>query len=613
MATTSEAVAIAIQHHQAGRLQAAEQVYRQVLTVDPNRPDVWHLLGVVSAQLGRFQFGVECIGRALAAKPDWAEAHSNLGNVLWEQGKLDQAEVSLRRALQLKPDCADAHNNLGNTLKDLGRPDEAVACYRHALQIKPDFPDAHNNLGIILREQGKLEEGIACFQRALQLKPDYAQAHNNLGLALKEVGRLAEAVGCYQRALQLNPDFAEAHTGLGDALTSLGKLDEAIDCHRRAVACCRRVLQTGPRPARLHDVLGKAFGQLAIILGKRLPEDDLTAMRQLLSEPNFRGAGRIALQLGLAQALDAKGGYDEAAEHLRQANALRSADLRARNREYRPAVERAFVDAVIATFTPQLFARANGFGLQTDLPVFIFGLPRSGTTLAEQILASHSQVFGAGELPYCEETLNLLPKAMVRNDTPLECLRDLDRKTAGYLAERHVDRLQALDERALRIVDKMPDNYHRLGLISILFPQARLIHCRRDLRDVALSCWMTNFASLAWAWNPDHIAFHFEAYRRLMDHWQKVLPLPLLDVDYEEMVQDMEGVARRIVKWCGLEWEPGCLKFHQTQRPVRTASAVQVRRPIYQTSVGRWKNYEKSMSELFSRLQRSNFGTPPKS
>jgi len=166
---------------------------------------------------------------------------------------------------------------------------------------------------------------------------------------------------------------------------------------------------------------------------------------------------------------------------------------------------------------------------------------------------------------------------------------------------------------AERIVDKMPDNYHRLGLISILFPQARLIHCRRDLRDVALSCWMTNFASLAWAWNPDHIAFHFEAYRRLMDHWQKVLPLPLLDVDYEEMVQDMEGVARRIVKWCGLEWEPGCLKFHQTQRPVRTASAVQVRRPIYQTSVGRWKNYEKSMSELFSRLQRSNFGTPPKS
>ncbi len=249
----------------------------------------------------------------------------------------------------------------------------------------------------------------------------------------------------------------------------------------------------------------------------------------------------------------------------------------------------------------------NGSGSETELPVFIFGLPRSGTSLSEQVLASHSHVFGAGELLYCRETFESLPKAMLCNDTPAECLRNLDRKTAGDLAQRHVDRLRALDCEALRMVDKMPDNYLHLGLISILFPRARLIHCRRDLRDVALSCWMTNFAEVPWSSDPDHIASRFEDYRRVMDHWQEVLPVPLLNVDYEEMVEDLEGTARRIVAWCGLEWEPGCLKFHETQRPVRTASAVQVRKPIYKSSVGRWKNYEKSLGDLFARVERLNW------
>ena len=246
----------------------------------------------------------------------------------------------------------------------------------------------------------------------------------------------------------------------------------------------------------------------------------------------------------------------------------------------------------------------SGFGLDTELPVFIFGLPRSGTTLLEQILASHSQVFAAGELPYCREMFALLPLAMRRSGTPLECLHGLDRETARHLAQRHLDRLRALDRGALRIVDKRPDNYHYLGLISVLFPRARLIHCRRDLRDVALSCWMTDFARAAWSCDQDCVVSHFRDYSRVMAHWRNVLPSPFLDVDYEETVEDMEGVARRIVKWCGLEWEAGCLRFHETQRPVQTASAIQVRRPLYKTSVGRWKNYEALLGDLFSRVHQ---------
>jgi len=236
--------------------------------------------------------------------------------------------------------------------------------------------------------------------------------------------------------------------------------------------------------------------------------------------------------------------------------------------------------------------------------VFIVGLPRSGTTLVEQILASHSQVFGAGELPYLDATLRSLPEASHRDDAPWACLRDLDRGTARSLAQRHLDRLRALAPTALRIVDKMPENYHHLGLVGTLFPQARIIHCRRDLRDVALSCWTTNLIDVLWACDLDQMVSHFDEYLHIMAHWSEVLPSPLLELDYEELVGDTEGVARRILQWCGLEWEPQCLRFHETQRPVRTASATQVRQPIYRSSLERWKHYEDSLGELFSKMHR---------
>jgi len=186
---------------------------------------------------------------------------------------------------------------------------------------------------------------------------------------------------------------------------------------------------------------------------------------------------------------------------------------------------------------------------------------------------------------------------------PIDCVPFLDRAACERIARHHLDRLRELSDLAPRIADKMPDNYLYLGLIATLFPQAKLIHCRRDLRDVAVSCWMTQFRRITWASDIDHIASRFGEYRRLMDHWRQVLPVPVLDVDYEETVADLEGVARRLVAWCGLEWEPACLAFHQNRRPVRTASLTQVRQPIYRQSVARWKHYENSLGALFARLE----------
>ncbi len=503
MPTIPEAFAIAVQHHQAGRLQAAEQTYRQILAVEPNHADALYLIGVIAHQVGRDAIAVETIRRAIALKGNVAVFHVNLANALKGLGKLDEAVASYRRALELQPDFAEVYINLGNALKEQGKADGAVASYRRALELKPDFAEAHNNLGNLLKEQGKPQEAIACYHRVLDLKPDYAQAHNNLGVVLKDLGRLDEAVACCRRALDLNPKYAEVHNNLGNALAEQGKLDEAVASYRRALelkadfaeahynlanassdqgkleealAGYRRALELKPDYAAAHCNLGhvrKELGdlsgaeasfraalqhdsrfafahyKLAELLGGRLPEEDLAAERKLLAGDFASGehgdrtdVERLFLHFGLAHVLDVRGEYAEAAAHAERANALQLADWRMRGREYDPQEHESLVTRMIAATDPEFFARVDDFGLESELPVFVVGLPRSGTTLIEQILASHSQVFGAGEIELARDTLAALGGQGV---DPVEGLRRLDRPTARDLAARHLERLRGLE------------------------------------------------------------------------------------------------------------------------------------------------------------------------
>jgi tetratricopeptide (TPR) repeat protein len=403
-----------------------------------------------------------------------------------------------------------------------------------------------------LKDQGKPEEAAVSYRRALELKPDYAEAHYNLGSVLEEIGDLQGAEDSFRAALRHNSRFAAVHY------------------------------------------------KLAELLGGKLPQHDLAAQRRLLEERELTDAERLLLHFGLAQVLDARGEHAEAAAHFDRGNALQRSEWRKCGQEYDPKRHEFLVTRMIGVFTPDFFERVRGFGLESEIPVFVVGLPRSGTTLVEQILAGHSRVFGAGEIKLASDTMAMLGG---QGADVIESLRRLDRQAVGRLASRHLERLRALSGTALRIVDKTPENYLYLGLLAGLFPRAKFIHCRRDLRDVAVSCWMTHFREVCWASDQQHIASRFHEYQRLMEHWRKVLPAPLWEVDYEETVADLDGVARKLVAWCGLAWEPGCLEFQQTKRPVRTASAVQVRRPVFRTSVGRWRHYQHALASLLARLQ----------
>jgi len=602
-----------------GRTADAADQFREALRFKPDFGMACNNVGNALRLLGDLDAAVSHFRRAVELDPNLAEAHSNLGQLLLERHQPHESLAHLRSAVRLRPGLAEARNNLGNALREAGRLAEARQSYAEALRINPNLAMTYNNMGQALQEENALDDALAWYQRALQLDPGSARIHTNLASLLAEQEKYDDALAVYRRALELDPTYAEAHSGLGGVRHEQGQFEQAQAHFREALRhkpdlpgthcalgtvreelgdfkdaehCWREALRHDPH-------LAGAYSALATLQRGKLPDDDLAAMRRLLADPDLHDGRRSALHFGQAQVLDARGDYDEASASLRQANALALAGRQRRGLGYDPAEHARFVSGMMAVCSPAFFERVRGIGLDSERPIFIVGLPRSGTTLTEQILASHSRVFGAGELRFARDDFETLAAG---DDRGLEALARLDHPTARRVGEQHLARLRELNADRPHLADKMPDNYLYLGLLTALFPRAKFIHCRRDLRDIAVSCWMTNFRHIRWANDVDHIASRIKDYRRIMDHWQRVLPERVLEVDYEETVADLEGVAQRLVEWCGLDWEPACLAFHEGKRPVRTASVSQVRQPIYKRSVARWKNYKPALGALFDRL-----------
>jgi tetratricopeptide (TPR) repeat protein len=562
--------------------------FRRALTLDPHLAPVANNLGLSLRALGQTEAAAEAFHAALRNEPDLAMAHNNLAMALHRLGDKSGALEHFRQAVAVAPAMAEAQSNLGQLLFEIGRPEEALVHCREAVRLGPQMAEARLNLGRVLGDLEQPAEAEALFVEALRLRPGMAVAWNDLGLLAHEQGDLRESLARYEKSLRLDPGFAPAHSNRGVVLAEQGELVAAEESFRAA----------------LSDPSGQAeaYFQLATLLGGELPDSDVNVMRELLAARAMSSDEHSALHAALALVFDARGDYETAALHAQQANALCRSGWQTRGRTYDAAEHERLVEALIAACSPAFFERVRGFGSVTERPVFIVGLPRSGTTLTEQILASHSQSHGGGELRMVPELFQSLPWTIGARATAAECLGQLDGATIGRLARELDDRLHALAPGALRVIDKMPENYLYLGLLAALFPRARVIHCQRDLRDVAVSCWMTHFRKVRWASDPEHIASRIRAYRRIMDAWRKTLPVAWLDVSYEETVNDLESVARRLVAWCGLDWEPACLAFHQSRRVVRSASLAQVRKPVYGHAVGRWRHYQQFLGPLLAEL-----------
>jgi tetratricopeptide (TPR) repeat protein len=610
----------------SGRPGEAVEHFRRALDLRPHFAQAHRDLAMVLRELGQHEEALEHLRCAVELAPKYPAARSGLTLVLLDRDQPEEALIHGQEAVRLQPDLAIHHHNLGNVLQRLNRWDEARGAYLEALRLDPDLAHSHLQIGMTLRFAGQLAEAELWFKQAADLNPENAwfweqladlqmerQEHGaaissweraielstneraglyiSLGWSLQEESRLAEAVEQYRTALRVQPDAVMAQINLGGIHEELGEMAAAAAAFRVA--------------ARIQPNFGLAHARLGNLLRAGLPDADLAAIEERLADPETNPSARARLFFALCVALDARGQYARAAECARQANAL-NMELARGPRGYMPDLHIQYVDSIIRGFTSDLCAQLVEAGSEDLRPVFVFGLPRSGTTLVEQILASHSRIFGAGELKLTRQSFDAIPSILERPGPALEHISRLTPRAVGRLAEQHLRRLENLVDShpAERIVDKMPDNYIYLGLLAAMFPRAVFIHCRRDLRDVALSCWITDFRpeNIPWASDPAYMGSRFEQYLRLMDHWRRVAPAPIHEVNYEDTVADLEGVARNLLEACGLEFEPGCLDFHRTQRRVKTASLGQVRQPLYSRSVGRWRNYESHLPDLFRAI-----------
>jgi tetratricopeptide (TPR) repeat protein len=646
--------ATALQHHQAGRLPEAQQLYRQVLMTNPRHADTLHLLGVMAHQIGRHEVAADLIGQAIAINPSAALYHSNMGNALKELGRLadavasyhqaielapdyaeafnnlgtalqalqrlDEAAAALHRAIELKPDFAQAHNNLGNLLVDLGRPQAAVARYRRAIAFQPGYADAHNNLAATLKELGEMAAAILSYRRAIDLQPANAAIHNNLGNLLRDQGALEESISAYRQAIALQPDFAAAHNNLGNALRDQGMLEEAIRAYRR-------VIELQPDFADAHSHLGTAlleqgeidaafaafdaaiglapkrgaFHRMLVNTGRVAADSPAMARLEALAAEALPETDRMQVHFALGAVYAETGDAEKSFAHLLQGNRLK----RCRT-SYDEAATLALFDRVMGVFTRGFLQARHGAGTISDVPIFVVGMPRSGTTLVEQILASHPRVHGAGELRDLPRLVSQLETEAPETPFP-ELATTLSGEALARLGAAYLQGVKAHAAASTHIVDKLPDNFLRIGLIRLILPGAKIIHVLRDPVETCLSCFSKLFTDdQPYTYDLGELGRYYRAYRVMMAHWRNILPPDtLLEIRYEDIVADLEGQARRLLSQCGLSWDDRCLAFHDHRRVVRTASAAQVRRPLYASSVGRWHAFAERARPLLDALATS--------
>lgn len=568
----------------AGSFHEAEALYREVLKASPSHAMALHQLGVIAHAEGRSNEAVELLERAAAAAPENELFQNNLGVVLEETGKHEAAATAYAAALAIAPQRGRIHFNLGNALRTLGRSAEAIACYERAAALDNNDPDPWLNLGSLMRELARLEEAESFLRRALAIAPRMVDAQVNLGATLQTLGRNEEARDCYRRALEVQPGCLAAVAG--EASIELRNGDPGMAARRLAPA-----LEMQPDDPEVATV----FAALAHHLGRE--GEAAETLERVLQRRDLLRSKRQTLLFSLGGSLDRTGRYEEAFARYQEAHALQ-------RRSFDFAAFSELVQRLIETFSAEFFTKAVRAEHESQWPVFVIGMPRSGTSLVEQILASHPEVYGAGELDFVERLSEQLPGLFGSGRSYPECLYDATQEGVDRAAATYLEETRKLAPNAERIIDKMPGNFVHAGLIALLFPEARIIHVRRDPLDTCLSCYFQQFSrGHEYAGDLKMLGRVYREYERLVAHWRAVAPIRWLELRYETLVAQQEPETRRLLEFCGLSWEPRCLTFHETPRPVRTASYDQVRQPLYSRSAGRHRHYARFLGPLKAALE----------
>lgn len=608
------------------RLQQLDEVItccRRVTELQPAHSGAHYNLAVGLLQKGCLEEAASSLERCLAIEPRNAAALSSLGRVLGKLGRHEKAVDYLEKAIQIAPDSPDDLFLLGVQLQAIGWLQGAADAYHKAVQLRPDFFEARNNLGHIFTELGELNSALAIFESLSAAKPGSVEVLNNIGVVYDSMGKAQEAEAAYRKAIDINPALVETRCHLGFLLASEGRTRDALECFNANLAMM---------PDHLSSIAGKASalektGQLeeasttiasaspgtttnpdvilsycTVMLRRNKTADAIKQAERLLSEGNIPAKGIVDLHFALGDLYEKNRDYARAFRHFEQANRLSPCTYVHENHV-------RYINNIITATGKEVLAQLPRSGISSRDFVFIVGMPRSGTSLVEQIISSHPAVFGAGELRYMGDIAASFSPPAAKDQKYPAGLSQLSLQDVEGLAMRYLRPVLEIAGESPLVTDKMPHNFLYLGLINILFPQARIIHVTRSPLDNCLSLYFHGFNPMhSYTTDMQMLGNYYREYQRLMSHWSDVLDIPVMNIRYEDIVDNLEQSARGMLAFCGLDWSDNCLNFHENRRFVKTPSYDQVRQPIYTGSVNRWMNYREFIAPLESSLRQVDTG-----
>jgi len=607
---------MALQYYQDGQLQQAQDLCLRILRRQP-RPDAILILAKIAHEQREFEVAVERYQQFLGMIPDHAQTHFYLGVVLEELGRTERAIEHYRKSITFTADNAAVHSHLADACSKLQHWEEAIKAYQQALVIQADDVDTLIKLGKAFTEAKLIPESILMYEQALTFVPDNALVHRRLGASLLIMGQVEKAIKCFDRALRLRPDYFAVRIDLALALRQLGRAEEAlipleeaiglkpddIEAHINLALTFKQLGKIEIALERLEQFLtirpscGRAYYHISMIRPK---QEIIPVVEKLVSDPQLPNRDAIHCHFALGNFFDSGKLFDQAFKHFLRGNALQRETL-----TYDAQENMQYVDSLIKVYSKGFFQGKRQFGSASRLPVFIVGMPRSGTSLTEQILSSHALVHGAGETRACPAINYSIAQQLKYARPDPECMALIDRKMVEEYSARYLQELTFHCPGAARITDKEPGNFFRIGLIKTLFPDARIIHCQRNPLDNCISLFFHFFTAFQCSFELAELGQFYLDYQRLMTHWQNLFPGEIFTLQYEELVEDQERVSKRLIDYLGLEWDEKCLDFHNNERNVVSPSNLQIRQPMYKNSINRWKRYEKYLQPLIETLQQA--------
>jgi len=602
---------------QKNNLIEAKKYLKAAIKLKPEHIQAIYNLSLIYSQEGEYEKAEALLLKLANSSPTDIRILYNLANNYSKAGKYQKALDTYQKAIAIKPDFFEAYFSIGNLYRLLNDSDKAIKNYQLTLRLKPDLVEAKNNMAIVYMENKDYDNAIMHFTEAIKINPLYTFTFLNFANLYKKIGATTQAEALYKKAIELDPNFTEAYYNLASLYSDTAQIDKAITHFKKAISLNSRHAPAYKDLGMVYKQMGKfdlaiqmlesaisfdptfaeAYRELSSV--KKLGKDDaeLTAMLKMLSHERLTDEERMHLSFGLARVYEGLNEYDNAFKHLATANISRRKLF-----PYNKKATQTFFSKIKALFSSEFIERRKDFGSADKTPIFILGMPRSGSSLIEQILATHSKVFGAGELNYIEESLNLISSTSTDLKYP-DNLSNIDEHTLLQLAESYLKRVREHSPDAEYVIDKMPQNFIYIGLIKLIFPKAKIIHSTRDEMDTCLSIYKHGFyEGHAYADNLKDLGEYYNLYRDLMNHWNNIFPESIHEVNYENLVANQEEESRRLLNFCGLSWEEECLSFYKTKRRVHTASSTQVKKAIYKDSVKLWKNFDAHLQPLKQAL-----------